>query len=101
MDINQEETKLLLEEKAELLKAIAHPVRLCILTKLLYEGSSNVSGLQHCLDVPQSTVSQHLAKLRGSGILKKERNGLEINYSIASEDIRKIINILLENKKEC
>lgn len=98
LDINKEETKKLLEEKADLLKAIAHPVRLCILTKLIYDGSSNVSNLQHCLDVPQSTVSQHLAKLRDNGVLKKTRKGLEINYRIENEDIKKIIEILLENQ---
>lgn len=102
LDINKEETKKLLEEKADLLKTIAHPVRLCILTKLIYDGSCNVTNLQHCLDVPQSTVSQHLAKLRDNGILQKTRNGLEINYRIENEDIRKIIEVLLEiNEKEC
>lgn len=94
--MNKEEVQKLLEEKAELLKSIAHPVRLCILTKLLGEGSSNVTNLQNCLDVPQSTVSQHLGKLRSAGVVTKVRNGLEINYSIEDEDTRKILKILLK-----
>lgn len=99
MDINKKETQKLLEEKAELLKAIAHPVRLCILTKLLYEGTSNVTNMQNCLDVPQSTVSQHLAKLRSAGVVEKTRNGLEIYYRIEKQDIREILKILLINNK--
>ena len=95
MDINKEETRQLFEEKAELLKTVGHPVRLCILTKLLFEGSSNVTNLQNCLDVPQSTVSQHLAKLRSAGVVKKTRNGLEINYRVENEDVKKILEIFL------
>ncbi len=99
MDFDKKKTKLILEQKAELLKSISHPVRLCILTKLLYDGECNVSHLQNCLDVPQSTVSQHLGKLRSSGVLEKERNGLEIHYSIANEEIRKVLEVLLEDIK--
>ncbi len=95
MDINKDEMKLVFEEKAELLKAVGHPVRLCILTKLLFEGSSNVTNLQNCLDVPQSTVSQHLSKLRSAGVVKKSRNGLEINYCVENDEIKKILEILL------
>ncbi len=95
MDIDIDKTRVLLEEKAELLRTISHPVRLCILTKLLYEGSSNVTGLQNCLDVPQSTVSQHLSKLRSAGVVKKTRNGLEINYRVVNDDVTKILKILL------
>lgn len=93
---DKEGTKKLLGKKAELLKTIAHPVRLCLLTMLMNEGSSNVTGIQCCLDVPQPTVSQHLSKLKSAGIVKAERRGTEINYSIADEDVRSILNIILK-----
>ena len=80
-------------QKSELLKALAHPTRICIVKNLM-EKKSNVTNIQGCLDLPQSTVSQHLFKLKAAGIIKGERKGLEISYQVINEDIRKIIKIL-------
>lgn len=93
---NKEETKKILSEKAEFLKTIAHPVRLCILTMLIRDEQSNVTDIQSCLDVPQPTVSQHLAKLKSSGILAAERNGTEIIYSFKDDDMKQIVSKILE-----
>lgn len=99
MDLsNKAATKALLEEKAEMFKSIAHPVRLCILTMLIKEKQSNVSDIQYCLDVPQPTVSQHLSKLKSGGILSAERNGTEIIYKIINEEVKNIINLILDIK---
>ncbi|NLB32614.1 MAG: winged helix-turn-helix transcriptional regulator [Tissierellia bacterium] len=99
MDLsNKAATKALLEEKAEMFKSIAHPVRLCILTMLIKEKQSNVSDIQYCLDVPQPTVSQHLSKLKSAGILSAERNGTEIIYKIINEEVKNIINLILDIK---
>lgn len=81
-------------ETAELLKVLAHPVRLCIVNGLLKKGKCNVSHMQNCLGVPQSTVSQHLQKLRAAGIIEGERNGLEINYSVRDKRIEELIKVL-------
>lgn len=78
-------------EYADLLKAIAHPVRLCIVKGLIENGPHNVSDMHSCLDMAQSTVSQHLSKLRTAGILKSERAGTEIIYSVDNEFIEKLI----------
>jgi len=83
------------EGTADMLKAIAHPVRLCII-KGLMDKKCNVSHMQECLELPQSTVSQHLSILRSKGIIKGERNGLEIMYSVVNEDVKKIINALFD-----
>ncbi|HYF82061.1 MAG TPA: metalloregulator ArsR/SmtB family transcription factor [Clostridia bacterium] len=83
------------EGTAEILKAIAHPVRLCIIKGLLNK-ECNVSHMQECLELPQSTVSQHLSILRAKGIIKGERNGLEVTYSVVNEDVKKIINALFD-----
>lgn len=85
-------------QTAETLKALAHPVRLCIIKGLLQKGSCNVSYMQECLDLPQSTVSQHLQKLRSLGIVETERNGLEINYSVKDEKIKQLIQLFLEEE---
>lgn len=82
------------EKKAEKLKALAHPQRLCIVNGLI-EGGCNVTKIQECMNLPQSTVSQHLAKLKAAGIIDGERNGLEICYRVIDEDIINIVKILL------
>ena len=82
------------EEKAEILKAIAHPIRLCIVRGLCNGNSCNVSYMQECLNIPQSTISQHLAKLKAAKIIIGERNGLEVNYRIANEEIKNLIDVL-------
>jgi DNA-binding transcriptional ArsR family regulator len=90
---NYMENKSIFIHKSELLKALAHPTRLCIV-KGLMEKASNVSNIQECLDLPQSTVSQHLFKLKAAGIIKGKRKGLEISYQVINDDIRKIIKVL-------
>lgn len=85
-------------EVSELLKVLAHPVRLCIVKGLLKKGRCNVTYMQDCLDMPQSTVSQHLQKLRAAGIIEGERNGLEINYRVCDERIEKLIKVLLDEE---
>lgn len=88
-----------LEDISELLKVLAHPVRLCIVNGLLKNGGCNVSFMQQCLDVPQSTVSQHLQKLKSAGIIKGERKGLEITYRVVDERVAKIIDLLIKEQK--
>lgn len=85
----------LFNENAEILKALAHPVRLCIIHGLIGCNGCNVSHIQNCLGMPQSTISQHLAKLRNSGIIVGERNGLEITYRVDNPKVKAIINAIL------
>lgn len=81
-------------EIAELLKVLAHPVRLCIVKGLMETGSCNVGHMQDCLEIPQSTLSQHLQKLKMAGIIEGTRNGLEINYKLCNDTVKKLINVL-------
>jgi DNA-binding transcriptional ArsR family regulator len=81
-------------EHSELLKALAHPVRLCIVRGLLEKGSCNVTTMCECLDMPQSTISQHLSKLKSAGIVTGERNGVEMNYRISDQKVGSILHAL-------
>ncbi|MBV7272173.1 ArsR/SmtB family transcription factor [Clostridium thailandense] len=85
-------------ESAEFLKVLAHPVRLCIVKGLLKKKKCNVSHMQNCLDMPQSTISQHLQKLRTAGIIEGERNGLEVNYRVCDPRVEKLINMLFDEE---
>ncbi len=84
-------------EKAELLKTIAHPVRLCIVQGLMEQGECNVNHMQSCLKIPQSTISQHLAKMRTCGVLKCRRDGVEVYYQVANEVICQVVRALFAN----
>ncbi len=81
------------EAIAEKLKIISHPQRLCIIRGLI-KNECNVTKIQECLGLPQSTVSQHIAKLRSAGILKGKRSGLEICYSVVDQDVIEVVNLL-------
>ncbi|SMB96222.1 transcriptional regulator, ArsR family [Desulfonispora thiosulfatigenes DSM 11270] len=91
--VNSSQYKELVRQ-AELLKALAHPIRLCIVKNLIRLGSCNVSTMQGGLAIPQSTVSQHLSKLKAAGVIEGERHGVEVNYKIASDSILNLIESL-------
>ena len=82
------------QEKAEILKVLGHPVRLCIVNGLITK-ECNVSGIQECLKLPQSTISQHLSILKAHGIIKGKRNGLEITYSVVNEDVIRLVRAFM------
>ncbi|PFK33190.1 transcriptional regulator [Bacillus cereus] len=81
------------EEDVDVLKVMAHPVRLQIVNELMHHKMCNVTQLTKILSLPQSTVSQHLSKLRGT-VLRAERKGLEMHYCIDNAKARQIVGIL-------
>ncbi|MFD6546131.1 ArsR/SmtB family transcription factor [Bacillus cereus] len=84
---------LVSEEDVDILKIMAHPIRLQIVNELSTRKTCNVTQLTELLDVPQSTVSQHLSKMRGK-ILRSERRGLEMYYHIANSKACQIVSVL-------
>lgn len=67
------------EEDVDVLKVMAHPVRLKIVNELMHHKLCN--------------VSQHLSKLKGT-VLRAERRGLEMHYYIDNAKARQIVGIL-------
>ncbi|HFK1548928.1 metalloregulator ArsR/SmtB family transcription factor (plasmid) [Bacillus sp. RA(2023)] len=92
MQINKEMHKIP-EADVELLKIMAHPVRLQIVKELEHRKICNVTQLTELLEIPQSTVSQHLSKMRGK-ILRSERRGLEMYYHIINSKACQIVSVL-------
>ena len=78
------------ELKAGVLKALACPARIRIL-ELLKDGSQSVSWIIDEIGLEQSNVSQHLTILRKRGIVIAQREGLRVNYSIASPEVFSIL----------
>lgn len=78
-----------------ILKMMASPIRLGILQVLVKNGMGIcVSSIEEVLQVPQSSVSQHLAHLRNSGILTCEKRGKKVCYKIVDETVVAVLNSL-------
>ncbi|MBJ8113515.1 helix-turn-helix transcriptional regulator [Bacillus cereus group sp. N6] len=84
-----------LERVAEVLRVLAHPVRLQMVHQLIKKTSLNVSELQRYLAMPQSTVSQHLGKLKSHKVVAYERKGLEVFYRVDDEKVKQTLKILI------
>lgn len=81
------------QDASDFLKALAHESRLMVLC-LLSEKERSVSELERILSLRQPTISQQLARLRDDQLVKTRRDGNVIYYSLASEEVRKIIEAL-------
>ena len=83
-----------LDREAEILKVLGHPVRLKIVAGLMSQ-SCNVKKIWECLELPQATVSQHLALLKNKGIIEGKRDGVEVFYQVTSTEARNIVESLM------
>lgn len=80
----------LAEIKADLFKALAHPVRVRTL-ELLAEGERPVSQLLAELGIEASHLSQHLAVLRRAGVVVARREGNAVTYSLAVPSVAEML----------
>ncbi len=78
---------------AELLKAMSNEHRLLILCHL-GGGEMSVGELNQQIDLSQSSLSQHLARLRKDGLVETRRESQTIYYRIADKVAVKIIALL-------
>jgi len=84
-----------LEELAECLKVLTHPVRIRILEEL--KGRSVcVSELCHRIGASQSNISQHLTLLRYQGWIKKRRETVYNYYSLSNKNISSALEEICE-----
>ena len=72
--------------QAEVLKVLASPRRLEILHRLA-EGPMEVGRLAAEIGASQPNVSQHLAVMRGAGVVEADRDGREIRYRLVDPDV--------------
>ncbi|MGG2063641.1 metalloregulator ArsR/SmtB family transcription factor [Bacillus sp. S13(2024)] len=83
------------EDIAEVLKVLAHPVRLCLVETMLTKGPTNVTTMYEKLGMPQSTISQHLSKLKAAKVVAGTRKGLEIYYEVVDDRTKTIVANLI------
>lgn len=88
-----------LEQLAGMLKALAHPNRLMIVSFLSKNGESSVSDICEALGCTQPLVSHHVIDMNQKGILTLRREGRNAFYSIADEKVIKAIQCLMECRR--
>ena len=71
-----------LQVSAEILRALAHPLRMQILEFIDQNDKINVNKIYNTLGLEQSITSQHLRILRKADLVSTQRNGKFIFYSI-------------------
>ena len=81
----------LLQRAADILRTVAHPVRLGIID-LLERGERPVNEICRRLDAAQPYISQQLNLMKAKGVLGSRRNGTQVYYSIADPAVVKIIH---------
>ena len=84
----------LYDNKAELLKALAHPLRLRIVHSLLKNGCRRVSCIEEHTGQSQSCISQHLTRLKAAGVVRSARSGNEVYYEIADRQVAAVVAAL-------
>ena len=76
-----EKTRMKMEARARIVKAMAHPSRLFIVDELS-KGELCVCELTEMVGADISTVSKHLAILREAGIIQSEKQGTKVMYKL-------------------
>ena len=83
-----------LARAADVIKLLGHPERLKIVEVLEESRETTVTAIQETLDLPQAIASQHLAKLRGAGVVAARRAGNHVYYRIVEPKVHHILNCL-------
>ncbi|NLY99884.1 MAG: helix-turn-helix transcriptional regulator [Pirellulaceae bacterium] len=70
------------EARAKIVKALAHPARLLIVDELSKAGERCVCELTEMIGSDMSTVSRHLAVLKGAGVIEDDKRGQMVFYRL-------------------
>ena len=80
---------------ARSLKVLSHPLRLKILC-ILGDQAISVQDIVEVVGTSQSNISQHLAIMRGKGILMTERQANKVYYRVRDEGTLRLIDVMRE-----
>lgn len=86
--------------KAEILKALAHPIRI-LLVDALSVSDKSVTELNELVAVDQSTISRHLSQLKRVGIVSERREGARVIHHLETPCILTAISCAETVLKEC
>jgi ArsR family transcriptional regulator len=80
-----------LDVSTEILRAVAHPLRMRILEFIDQNSDINVNKIYNTLKLEQSITSQHLKILRNAGLVNTSREGKYIHYSVNYEKMAQVV----------
>ena len=83
-----------LEKAAYILRTVAHPTRLAIVDLLKLNDRLSVKEMGEIIGVEQSLLSHHLKTMKLAGILKSEKEGQSVFYSLKERDVTKLIDCI-------
>ncbi len=83
------------ELHARVCKAIADPKRLLLINEMR-DGPQTVGDLSEAIGISRSNASQHLAVLRDRGLVRAQRTGSNVYYSLRSPKIVQAVDLLRE-----
>ena len=83
-----------LEKAAYILRTVAHPTRLAIVDLLNQNTRLSVNEIGEILDVEQSLLSHHLTTMKLKGILRSEKEGQSVFYSLKEKDVPKLLECI-------
>lgn len=84
------------ENVAEVLRAVAHPVRLQII-ELLEHGEMCVGDIVDALGGKQAITSQQLNLMKDKGILGCRRDGTKVFYRIENKNVIKLLHCMYDH----
>ncbi len=87
-----------LEKAAEVLRVVAHPVRLGIV-QVLENGEKNVTEICQQLGAAQAYISQQLNLLKSRGVLASRKDGSQVFYRIAFPAVLRIIHCVCAHEE--
>ncbi len=83
-----------LEAASSMLKAIAHPMRIAILSYLDKGQKLTVTEIHEKLKIEQSTTSHHLGIMKDKGVLSSKRDGKNTYYFLRHEQLNHIVECI-------
>lgn len=83
-----------LQDSLELLRALAHPLRIQLLGFIDQHESINVNKIYNALSLEQSITSQHLKILRSVGLVVTRREGKFVHYQIDYDKVGRAVDYI-------
>ena len=90
--------KRVAEHASEILKVIAHPVRLQIV-ELLQARDMCVGDIVKALTNKQATTSQQLIMMKDKGVLSCRHEGTRVYYHIENKNVIKLLHCFNDQSK--
>jgi DNA-binding transcriptional ArsR family regulator len=91
--------QLLFQKQADIVKAIAHPLRIAILD-FLKDGEQCVCDIAEYVGSERSNVSRHLSVMVSAGVLEHRKEGLKVIYKLRTPCILECFSCITASLKQ-